>query len=182
VVVVETADVSGSVVDDSGKPIVGAKVQVKLKNNTGTTTTDDKGTYTLAKLPIGKTVDGKTELDDTGAEIAVEVANKKPGSATLTLAKGPNQVPRISLDPLLPPGQLRAVVINIANSRPVANANVTIEPGGITATSGSDGKLTVDLPPGRYKLTITAKGLAQQQLDVNIDPNGVAIKNIEMHK
>jgi hypothetical protein len=29
---------------------------------------------------------------------------------------------------------------------------------------------------------VTAKGLAQQQLDVNIDPNGVAIKNIDMHR
>jgi hypothetical protein len=40
----------------------------------------------------------------------------------------------------------------------------------------------VDLPPGHYKITVTAHGLAQQQLDVNIDPNGVAIKNIELHK
>jgi hypothetical protein len=83
---------------------------------------------------------------------------------------------------MLPPGQLRAVIINIGTSRPVAGATVTIEPGGVTATSGPDGKFTVDLPPGHYKLTVTARGLAQQQLDVNIDPNGVAIKNIDMHK
>lgn len=182
VAVIETADVTGAVVDDSGKPVVGAKVTVKLKNNTGTAITDGKGSYTVAKLPIGKTVDNKTELDDTGAEISVEVDNKKPGSATLTLVKGPNAVPRMTLEPMLPPGQLRAVIINIGNSRPVAGATVTIEPGGITATSGPDGKFTVDLPPGHYKLTVTARGLAQQQLDVNIDPNGVAIKNIDMHK
>jgi hypothetical protein len=91
-------------------------------------------------------------------------------------------VPPITLDPQLPPGQLRAGIINAANGRPVANATVTIEPGGVTATSGPDGKLTVDLPPGRYKITVTARGLAQQQLDVNIEQNGVAIKNIELHK
>jgi hypothetical protein len=182
VVVVETADVSGVVVDDAGKPVVGAKVTVKLKNNTGTTVTDDKGAYTVDKLPIGKTVDGKTDLDDTGAEVSVEVANKKPGAATLTLVKGVNSVPRIVLDPMLPPGQLRAVIINLGTSRPVAGANVTIEPGGVTATSDDKGKFQVDLPPGHYKLTVTARGLAQQQLDVNIDPNGVAIKNIELHK
>jgi hypothetical protein len=182
VVVVETADVGGTVVDDAGKPVVGAKVTVKLKNNTGTTVTDDKGAFTVAKLPIGKTVDGKTDLDDTGAEVSAEVANKKPGSATLTLIKGVNTVPRIVLDPMLPPGQLRAVIINLATSRPVAGASVTIEPGGVTATSDDKGKFQVDLPPGHYKLTVTARGLAQQQLDVNIDPNGVAIKNIELHK
>jgi hypothetical protein len=170
------------VVDDAGKPVVGANVSVKLKNNTGNTVTDDKGAYTVARLPIGKTVDGKTDLDDTGAEVSVEVANKKPGAATLTLVKGINSVPRIVLDPMLPPGQLRAVIINLGTSRPVAGANVTIEPGGVTATSDDKGKFQVDLPPGHYKLTVTARGLAQQQLDVNIDPNGVAIKNIELHK
>jgi hypothetical protein len=182
VVVAETADVTGVVVDDAGKPLVGAKVTVKLKNYTGTAATDDKGAYTVTRLPIGKTVDGKTELDDVGAEVSVEVATKKPGSATLTLAKGFNSVPKITLEPLLPPGQLRAVIINVGTSRPVANATVTIEPGGITQTSGPDGKFTVDLPPGKYKLTVTARGLAQQQLDVNIEQNGVSIKNIDMHK
>jgi Carboxypeptidase regulatory-like domain len=182
VIVLETADINGLVVDDSGKPVVGAEVRVKLKNHTGKAVTDDKGTYSVAQLPIGKTVDGKTELDDTGAEVSVEVATKKPGSTTLTLARGANAVPNITLEPLLPPGQLRAVITNVGSSKRIAGATVTIEPGGVTVTSGPDGKFTVDLPPGQYKLTVTAKGLAQQQLDVTIDPNGVAIKNIDMHK
>jgi hypothetical protein len=182
VTVVETADVTGTVVDEAGRPVVGAKITIKLKNNTGTAISDDKGTYVVTRMPIGKTVDGKTELDDTGAEISAEVANKKPGAATLTLVKGANMVPKIALDPMLPPGQLRAYIINVGTSRPVPGATVTIDPGGTTATSGPDGKFTVDLPPGHYKITVTARGLAQQQLDVNIDPNGVAIKNIDMHR
>lgn len=182
VTVVETADVTGTVVDDAGKPVVGARITIKLKNNTATAVSDDRGTYVVTRLPIGKTVDGKTDLDDTGAEISAEVANKKAGSATLTLAKGANTVPRIALDPMLPPGQLRGGIINVSTSRPVAGATVTIEPGDVTTTSGPDGKFSVDLPPGHYKITVTARGLAQQQLDVNIDPNGVAIKNIELHK
>jgi hypothetical protein len=182
VTVVETADVTGTVVDDAGKPVVGARITIKLKNNTATAISDDKGTYVVTRLPIGKTVDGKTDLDDTGAEISAEVANKKPGSATLTLARGANTVPRIALDPMLPPGQLRGGIINVGTSRPVAGATVTIEPGDVTTTSGPDGKFSMDLPPGHYRITVTARGLAQQQLDVNIDPNGVAIKNIELHK
>lgn len=182
VTVIETADVAGTIVDDAGKPVVGAKVTVVLKTHTGTAVTDDKGAFTVAALPIGKTVDGKTELDDTGAEVTVEVANKKPATATLTLTKGVNAMPRLALEPLLPPGQLRAVIINVGNSRPVAGATVTIDPGGTVATSGPDGKFTVDLPPGKYKITVNARGLAQQQLDVTIEQNGVAIKNIELHK
>jgi hypothetical protein len=182
VAVTETADVTGVVVDDAGKPVVGAKITVKLKNYTGTAASDDKGAYTVAKLPIGKTIDGRTELDDVAAEVTVEVATKKPGSASLTLGKGFNSVPKIALEPLLPPGQLRAVIINVGTSRPVANASVTIEPGGITQTSGADGKFTVDLPPGKYTISVTARGLKPQQLDVNIEQNGVSIKNIDMHR
>lgn len=182
VTVIETADISGIVFDDAGRPVVAANVTVKLKNHTGTAVTDGKGAYTVTKLPIGKTIDGKTELDDTGAEVTAELANKKPGTVTLTLAKGTNPVPPISLESALPPGQLRAVIINVGTSRPVANATVTVDPGGATATSGPDGKFTLDLPPGHYKITVNAKGLAQQQLDVNIEQNGVAIKNIELHK
>ncbi len=182
VVVVETAELSGTVVDDTGKPVIGARITVRLKNHTGTAISDDQGAYTVSRLPIGKTIDGKTELDDTGAEITVEVASKKLSTATLTLARGGNVAPRITLDPVLPPGQLRAVIINVATSRPVAGATVTIQPGEVTATSGPDGKFTMDLPPGHYRITVNAKGLAQQQLDVNIDPNGVAIKNIDMHR
>ncbi|HEU4730491.1 MAG TPA: carboxypeptidase-like regulatory domain-containing protein, partial [Kofleriaceae bacterium] len=101
ITVIETADVSGIVFDDTGKPLVAATVTVKLKNHTGTAVTDSKGAYSVAKLPIGKTVDGKTELDDTGAEVSAEVANRKPGSVTLTLGKGANPVPPLTLEPML---------------------------------------------------------------------------------
>lgn len=176
------ADVSGVVFDEAGKPVVGAKVTVKLKGKAGSNVTDGKGVYTVGRLPIGKTIDGRTELDDAAAEISVEVAGKKPATVTANLEKGSNPVPPITLDPMLPPGQLRGGVVNAGNGRPIAGATITIEPGELTITSGADGKFTVDLPPGRYKITVTARGMSQQQLDVIIEENGVAIKNIELRK
>lgn len=180
--VVEYADLEGTVTDDSGKPVVGAKVTVKLKNHTGTATSDAQGNYTVKRLPIGKTVDGQTTLDDTGAEVTVEVDGKKAATQTLTLAKGSNKVAKVSLEPALPPGQLRAVVRAAATGKPIANAVVTIEPGGQTATSAADGTLAIDLQPGRYKATVTVQGFKPQTLDVTIDPNGVALKNFELAK
>jgi hypothetical protein len=182
ITVIETAEVSGLIVDETGKPVVGARVTVKNKSHNGAAVSDDKGAFRIGGLPIGKTVDGRTELDDTAAELTIDVDKKKPSTTTLVLAKGANAVPQIKLDPLLPPGQLRGVITNVANGRPVPNASVSIEPGGTTVTAGADGKFTVDLAPGRYKITVTAKALAPQTLDVNIEENGVAIKNIDMHK
>lgn len=181
--VIEYAEASGEVVDDSGKPVIGARVTVKLKNNTGSAVTDDKGAWKVERLPIGKTVDGKTTLDDTGAEITVEVENKKPAKSTLVLAKGGNAVPKLALESMLPPGQLRGLVKNLsAGGKAIAGATVKIEPGGKTATTDAEGKFQIDLPPGAYKITVTSPGLHEQQLDVTIDPNGVAIKNIDLHK
>ena len=146
---------------------------------------DDKGQYTVAKLPIGKTVDGKKNLDDTGAEISVDVGGKKPGKTTLTLNEGTNKAPAIKLEPVLPPGQLRGTVRNATSGRPIAGATVSVDPGGTSATTDADGRFTIDLAPGTYKATATAAGLATQQLDVTIepDPNGAAvIKNFELRK
>ncbi len=180
--VIEYADVSGQIVDETGKPVVGAKVTVKLKNNTGTGATDDKGSFVVTRLPIGKTVAGTTTLDDVGAEVSIEVANKKPLTHTLTLVKGPNAVDKLALEPLLPPGQLRAVLRAAGTGKPIIGAIVTIDPGGQTATSADDGTISIDLPPGAYKAKATAPGFKEQVLDVVIDPNGVAVKNFELRK
>ena len=110
ITVIEYADVTGEVSDETGKPVVGARVTVKLENHSGTGVTDDKGVYRIVKLPIGKTVNGTTTLDDTGAEVTVEVEQKKPITSTLTLTRGANTVTKVTLEPALPPGQLRAVV------------------------------------------------------------------------
>lgn len=181
ITVIEYAEIAGTVTDDVGQPIVGATVTAKLKAHTATGVTGAKGEYTITAVPIGKTVNGVTTLDDTGAEVSVAVANKKPGSMTITLAKGKNHLAKLELQPLLPPGQLKAVVRAAATGKPLA-ATLKIEPGGITATSGADGTLSVDLPPGSYKATATAPGHKPQTLDVTVDPNGVAIKNFELSK
>lgn len=178
----ETADASGVLLDETGKPIVGAKVTVKLKNTTGVAVSDDKGEWVVEKLAIGNTVKGVTTLDDTTAEVSVDVSGKKPATRTITLVKGANKIETITLDPILPPGQLRAVVRSVVTGKPLAGATVTIEPGGLTATSEADGTFSVDLPPGQYKITVSSAGLKDQSLDVTIDPNGVAIKNIELSK
>jgi len=181
ITVIEKADVSGEVVDETGKPVAGAKVEIVAKTGTSTGTTDDKGAYTIAGVPIGKTEKGVTTLD-AGVEVKVNVDGKKPATTTLTLAKGANTVPKLTLEPVLPPGQLRGVVRSAGAGKPLAGATITIEPGGAKATSGADGTFEVDLRPGTYKIKATAPGLAPQELDVTIDPNGVAIKNIELHK
>ncbi len=182
VVLPVTADVEGQIVDDVGQPIVGAKVNVKLRNVTGTGVTDESGNWRVEKLPIGKTVRGVTTIDDDAAEIWCGLDGKKPASQKLKLAAGANRADKLTLDPLLPPGQVRGVVRSVAKGgKPVVGATIVVEPGGLTATSGPDGTFQIDLAPGQYTLTVTAVGLREQQIDMTIEPDGVALKTIELH-
>lgn len=174
------ASVEGEIFDEAGKPVVGAKVDVKTSSYGGSGVTDDKGAWKLERLPIGKRVKGVDNITDPVGEVTVAVANKKPAKITVNLKEGANKADRISLEPVLPPGQLRAVVRNANTGKPIAGATVKIEPGGATATSAADGQFSVDLAPGAYKIKVSSPGLKDQELDVTIDPDGVAIKNIEL--
>jgi hypothetical protein len=179
---IEYAEISGDITDETGKPVVGANVTIKLKNNTGTAASDDKGHFVINKLPIGKTIDTKTTLDDTTAEVTISVEKKKPYTQTITLVKGPNAVPKIALEPQLPPGELRAVLRAAGTGKPIPGATVKIDPGGATATSDAEGNISLPLPPGQYKATASAPGFKEQTLDVSVPEGGVTTKNFELRK
>jgi hypothetical protein len=87
-------EVTGTVVDTAGKPVVGAKVSLTLKNSqVAPVATDEKGEYTLRGVPIGNTIDGKAQIDETAVEVAAEVSGMKAGKATLAqIRDGKNQV------------------------------------------------------------------------------------------
>ncbi|HEY1548455.1 MAG TPA: carboxypeptidase regulatory-like domain-containing protein [Kofleriaceae bacterium] len=184
------ADITGSVTDEAGKPVVGAKVSIKLKDVTAPiAATDEHGAYVFKGVRIGTKADAsggrpaRHDVTETDAEIHVDVDGKKPGAATLaTLVEGANTVPAIKLEPQLPPGQLRGVVHALPNGKPVANATIVVTPGDKKIETSADGTFQLDLAPGTYQMTVKAAGFAEQQLSVTIDPNGVAIKNIDLHK
>ena len=184
------ADITGTVVDEAGKPVVGAKVDIKLKDVTApTVATDETGTYVFKAVRIGAKADAsgnrpaRHDVTETSAELHVTVDGKKPGTATLApIAEGANTVPPMKLAPELPPGQLRGVVHSLPSGKPVTSATITVDPGDKRVESKADGTFTLDLAPGTYTITVKAPGFAPQDLPVTIDPNGVAIKNIDLHK
>lgn len=177
-------EVTGTVVDNGGKPVVGAKVTLTLKNaQVNPVVTDDKGKYVFKGVLIGHAMGGKPTIEETAAEVGVEVSNMKPGKATIAqIAEGGNTVPPITLEPVLPPGQLRGVVRSLPGGRAVAGATVTVAGSDAKATTADDGTFSIDLAPGQYKIKVSKSGLKDQELDVTIDPNGVAIKNIDLQK
>lgn len=184
------ADITGTVVDEADKPVVGAKVAIKLANVTvDPVATDQTGRYVFHAVRIGtqaeatKSKPALHRIDEPSASVTVTVDGKKPGSATVAkLDEGSTTVPPIKLEPLLPPGQLRGVVHSLPNGKAIEKATITVSPGDAKAETAADGTFSIDLAPGKYRITVKAGSFASQELDVTIEPNGVAIKNIDLHK
>jgi hypothetical protein len=186
------AEIEGTVVDENGKPMVGAKVSIKGHVYSGAIApivTDAKGAYQFKDVQVGRRITtpsqagpkSEEKIDETSIDVAVELGDKKPGSATIDKPQGgANTVPPIQLQPALPPGQLKGIV-RTQVGKTIDKATITVNPGDKKAETGADGQFAIDLPPGQYKVTVKAPGLASQELDVTIDPNGVSIKEIVLH-
>lgn len=183
-------DISGSVTDEADKPVVGAKVSIKLANVTvDPVATDQTGKYVFKGVRIGtqaeatKSKPAVHRIDEPSASVSVSVDGKKPGTGTIAkLDETTTTVAPIKLESMLPPGQLRGVVHSLPNGKAVDKAMITVSPGDAKVESGRDGTFSLDLAPGKYKITVKAGSYATQDLDVTIEPNGVAIKNIDLHK
>lgn len=167
------ATLAGLVHDDAGQPVVGAKVEVKVADKIGSAFTDSKGTFTIGDLPLGD------------SQLTIEVDGKKPVKVGQVLVEGDNLPTTFTLETILPPGELRGVVRAQSNGKPltakilVAATATTVEQ---TVKTEANGTFAVALPPGTYSAIVTADGMAPQTLEVVIEANGVAIKNVDLRK
>ena len=167
------ATLIGLVNDDAGQPVVGAKVEVKVADKIGSAVTDSKGTFSIGDLPLGD------------SQLSIEVDGKKPVTIGQVLVEGENKPATFTLETILPPGELRGVVRSQANGKPLA-AKIIVAATATTAAqttkTEADGTFAVALPPGTYSATVTADGMSPQILEVVIEANGVAIKNVDLRK
>lgn len=94
------AELTGRVLDPVGKPVVGVKVSMVLRETTvPLAVSDESGTYVFRRIPIGYTQEGKTTLRESDVELVVEIDGVKIARVTTTLRQGANSAPTITLWP-----------------------------------------------------------------------------------
>lgn len=185
-------EVTGTIVDEDGTPVPGANVTITGKTypETASATTSQDGSYTIPNVRVGRRVTTPTKmgpktdtkLDEVGLELHVELSGYEIGRATIGKPKqGANSGPKLALQKTLPPGQVRGVVRS-GRGKPISGATVSVSPGDRTAESGADGTFAIDLAPGNYKVKVHAQGFRDQELDVTIDANGVALKEFVLRE
>jgi hypothetical protein len=154
---------SGRILDPSGSPIAGAVVRIEGGDST---TTSADGAFTLTNVPAN-------------AELIVEaegyVAQRIAAGA---IREGEATSTAITLSRDLPSGALRGLVRSRRGR--ALSATITVEPGALSATTDADGVFEIELPPGRYEVTIEAEGHERQERTVEVEVDGVTVINADL--
>ena len=74
--------------------------------------------------------------------------------------------------------QIRGVVRSF-DGQPVL-AHISVEPGALSSETGTDGKFAIDVAPGRYTVTLQAKGYKSQTKTCVVDQGGITVLNVEL--
>jgi len=146
--------VSGATVTATGTPLGSSLVARRIATDafSQSTTTDGSGNFSL-QLPAGTY---RLDITKTGfAGTTTGSINVGPGT---TYSTGD-----VTVDPL---GTITGVVVAKTTLAPVVGATVTIVGSINTTTTDSNGRFTVQQPPGSYAIQITAQGFAQVSTDV----------------
>ncbi|HEX3769970.1 MAG TPA: carboxypeptidase-like regulatory domain-containing protein [Polyangiaceae bacterium] len=162
-----TAAVKGSITTATGAPIFHA--QVVLTPPSGdmrTAQTESDGGFEFDDVPLGSATLDVQAKGYASVQRGITVDAKASADVTITLEQ------------VIPPAQIRGLVRDFAG-KPVAAA-VVIQPGGTSAAVAADGSFSLDVKPGAYDVSITAKGYAPQKRHVVVEPQGVTLLNVDL--
>lgn len=165
------ASVDGDVTDENEVPVEGAEVTLTAPGHSAETNTDENGHYRIESFPVGtaKIRIVREGFEDFEKDIAV--TKDTPILLKNELSPVPEELPGSQLR-----GHIRAF-----DGRGV-RAQITVAPLGEKLKSDEEGFFQIDLPPGRYKVKIKAKGYKKQSRKVFIEENGVSIINVDLRK
>lgn len=169
----QSATVSGTLVDDKGEPLPEAVVTLRVTGGEmRDAITDAQGQYTFQWVPVGPAT---VEVNATGFQAQtwdIEVTPDMPSSEARALT------------PKTDTGVLRGLIRSFQSEPLRAQILVRDRRGRTVATrdSAEDGHFELDLAPGAYEVTISAKGYRTHRRSVKIEGNGVNILNVDMRE
>jgi hypothetical protein len=176
-IVIPKTELVGRVVSADGGKLAGVRLEVTAGDSSREVAVDDNGQFT---------VEGKPGDELT---VAAEAQGYLAGRATVTLTAGNNKLD-LTLERRPPQGQIRGLVRSLRGAPVAADISIELETGAASSGSGAareparrraeSGRFEVDVPPGRYRVTISAAGYQTQQRKVDIEENGVTVLNVDL--
>jgi hypothetical protein len=154
----------GRVLSRDGVAVAGARVTVEAGELSLEGATGADGSFRVAGVPAGK--------------VRVRVMAEGYEDATQSALASAHSELSVTLEPVLPSGQLRGLVRSF-RGQPVT-ATLVIEPGGLTVTTNDKGWFETDVPPGDYEVVVRAEGYREQRRSVVVERGGVTIINVDL--
>lgn len=159
-------ELGGRVVSESGEALVDATVRVMEQGQeVARATVDAEGRFELEDLP-----------NRPSFEVAVEALDYE--TKTLTVEAGAQA--EVILYPALPAGVVEGRISDYKD-QPLS-AKVRVLPLGVEVLAAEDGRFHLELPPGKYSLTVEAVGFRSETRVVQVENRGVFILNLAMSR
>jgi hypothetical protein len=165
------ATVSGTLLDDKGEPLPEASVALRVSGGeVRDAITDANGQYTFQWVPLGP---ASLEVTATGFQAQTWDIDVRPDMPS---------DPGRALTPKTDTGVLRGLIRTFQSEPLRAQIVVRDRRGRAVSTrdSAEDGHFEIDLAPGAYEVTISAKGYRTHRRSVKVEGNGVSILNVDM--
>jgi hypothetical protein len=170
-VAASAARVSGLVQDSSGTPLPQVDITARVGDKEFAVVTDSDGKFRFDSLPFGEGVLQAATVDYEPVEVALTLGGD--GSA---IELAPIEMKLQALG-----AQLQGLVQSFGG-QPVVGAKIQLTPPGDEHTTGDDGRFTIIVNPGRYKVVISAAGYAAQTHVVSVDERAVVVLNADLRK
>jgi hypothetical protein len=151
---------------DVGAPVPG--VLVEVMGSGGRTLTDAQGAFTLDRLAPGLVKLRLSARGWVGGEEVVSVPAEGEASAEMTLRASE-----------APPRAAVVGLVRTENGTPVA-ATVRVVELGLTVRADAKGAFRMEIPPGRYTLTIEASGFVAQRKSIQVGGGEENIYNVDL--
>ena len=161
--------VQGQLLSDKGQPVVGAHISVLRGDRQFDSTTDAQGNFAIADLELGEAVLRIEAESLPASEQALVIA---PGLPPLALTAGDN------LNAGETTGQIRGTVRTF-DGAPVA-AIVTMTPKKRDIQCDAKGEFSVDVPPGKYRISVKAPGYRPQRRTAVVEAHSVTVLVVEL--
>jgi hypothetical protein len=167
------ASLHGAVRDENGRPLSDCAVSLRIGGATLSTMSAFDGSYEFTQLPSAG-----------AAALTVEARGYAPRTFEVRIAGALVNAPETQLERATSQGVVRLSVRSFGSDALAATVVVKGAHGRALATGRTDasGVYEAALPPGRYRLVLSAKGYRTQTLTVRVSSDEVAIVNVDLRE
>lgn len=160
-----SGSIAGEVETWDGQPARDAVIRVGVGDRAATAETDDRGAFEVDDLPTGSAIVTVTAPGHREESVRAEVRAGHTEELAVELTHEGSS-------------EIKGVVLSY-QGEPI-RAAIEIEPLEIELRAGREGRFQTEVPPGDYRISISAPGHRNQVRSITVEEKGVTVLNVDL--